>query len=639
MASLGLFFVLGFAIISYRCIYLHLARDPKLVKRANTQYTTKLEESPPRGNIYDANGEELAVSVPSYALAVRPGKIREREKFLSDMAPLIGMKKSEIDARLDPAKKYVWLKRTIAPQEKEPLLNLVQSFHGGVELVKTAKRYYPNREVASQILGAVGQDNDGLGGLELFYDRYLHGGGERSEAFRDARGKTYVTEETLSVPKKDPNHLHLTIRKNIQYTTEKELTSACDAYHAHACTAIVMNPATGAILAMASYPNFNPNSYQDYAVTLWRNLAVTDTFEPGSTFKTIMAAAAIESGSVKSKDQFFCENGAFLVGNHVIHDHGKYGMMTLRDILKVSSNIGIYKVGRKVGKKTFGDIVDLFGFGKKTGIDYPGEAPGYVRPAALWQDIEFANISFGQGIRMTPLQLASGFSTIANGGVRMKPYFVSEVSDSQGRTIIQNKPQVVSHVLSKQTADLVIDMLTEVTKEGGTATKAALPGYTVAGKTGTAQKFVNGSYSHTKFMSSFVGIVPAENPKLVILVTIDEPQGVIYGGLIAAPVFKKIAWESLRDLGISSVAPSAPSLPSATPLIREASLLPKPLSSAEDNLLPDFRGLSKRKVLALLDEVGLQGQIVGSGVAISQNPAPGSLIEKGKVCRVQFREE
>lgn len=637
MAGLALFFVLGFSIISYRCVYLHLARDPKLVKRANTQYTTKLKEAPPRGNIYDANGEELAVSVSGYSLAARPGKIKERQKFLSNIAPLIGMKESEIDSRLDPSKKYVWLKKTIAPQEKEPLLSLVQSSHGSVELVKMAKRYYPNREVASQILGAVGQDNDGLGGLELFYDRTLHGGGERSEAFRDARGKTYVTEETLSVPEKDPNHLHLTIRKNIQYTTEKELTAACDAYHAYTCTAIVMNPQTGAILAMASYPNFNPNSYQDYALTAWRNLAVTDTFEPGSTFKTMMAAAAVESGLVQSRDKFFCENGALTVGRHVIHDHEKYGMMTLREILKVSSNIGIYKVGRKVGKKKFGEIVNLFGFGKKTGIDYPGEASGYMRPAASWQDIEFANISFGQGIRVTPLQLASGFATIANGGVRMKPYFVSEISDSQGNAIIQNKPHVVSRVLSQQTADKVIDMLTEVTREGGTATKAALPGYTVAGKTGTSQKFVKGAYSHTKFMSSFVGIVPAENPKLVILVTIDEPQGVVYGGLVAAPVFKKIAWESLRDLGIPSLTPSAP--PSGSPLIREASLLPKTLSSSQDDLLPDFRGLSKRKVLALLDEVGLQGEMVGSGAAISQSPAPGSVIEKGKVCRVQFREE
>ncbi|QQR81502.1 MAG: transpeptidase family protein [Deltaproteobacteria bacterium] len=638
MAVLGVFFVFAFLAISYRCVFLHLSDDPKLARRAQTQYIAKIEEPPPRGNIFDADNEELAVSVPSYSVAVRPRRIQNKEKFLSSISPLLNMSIHDVSEKLDFEKKYVWLKRYVGREEKEKISQIDPK---AIEMVKTSKRYYPNREVASQILGAVGPDNNGLSGLELFYDKFLKGGKNKSEAFRDARGKAYETEETLEAENvKEVNHVYLTTRKNIQYVTEKELNDVCTEHHAKSCSAIVIEPQTGAVLAMSTYPNFNPNEYQNYNLNTWRNLAVTDTFEPGSTFKTIMAAAALETGVVKSSEKFFCENGALKVGNNVIHDHEKYGMMNLREILKVSSNIGIYKVGKRVGKKAFGDIVSLFGFGKKTGIDYPGESSGFMRASSSWQDIEFANVSFGQGLRVTPLQMASSYATIANGGVRMRPYFVRKITDPSGNIIFENKPQSVSRVLAKKVADEVIDMMTEVTKEGGTATKAALPGYSVAGKTGTAQKFVNGAYSHAKFMSSFIGMVPAENPRFVIAVNIDEPQGVIYGGLVAAPVFKKIAWEALRDLG---VAPTQPFEKPITEYARheEKKISPSHVAEAEavseaavqfsKNQIPDFRGLSKRRVIALLDQSGLEGEIVGTGMAVSQEPPPGTSIVDKKV--------
>lgn len=647
IAFLGIFFVGAFATLGYRATFLHLSQNPKLVRRAQTQYMAKIEEPPPRGNIFDADQEELAVSVPSYSVAVRPRRIKDKNKFLSNIAPALSMSIQDVSRKLDFEKKYVWLKRYVGREEKE---KITQVDPDAIELVKTAKRYYPNREIASQILGAVGPENNGLSGLELFYDRYLRGESKKSEAYRDARGKAFETEETLEAEnQKEPNHLYLTIRKNIQYITEKELYEVCNEHHAKACTAIVIEPQTGAVLAMSSYPNFNPNEYQNYSLSTWRNLAVTDTFEPGSTFKTIMAAAALETGAVSPQEKFFCENGAYKVGNRVIHDHEKYGMMNLRDILKVSSNIGIYKVGRKVGKKAFGDIVSQFGFGKATGVDYPGESSGFMRSPSTWQDIEFANISFGQGLRTTPLQMASSFATIANGGIRMRPYFVKRITDPQGKILLDVKPQSFGRVLNRKTADMIIDMMTEVTKEGGTATKAALPGYSVAGKTGTAQKFVNGAYSHTKFMSSFIGMVPAEKPRFVIAVNIDEPQGVVYGGLVAAPVFKKIAWEALRDLGV------APTQPIEKPAIEYAKKekTPHPLLSQKPssneakqtaitefskNQIPDFRGLSKRNVIALLDKAGLEGEIVGSGMAVSQEPAPGLAVdEKNKKVKIIFR--
>jgi cell division protein FtsI (penicillin-binding protein 3) len=566
IALLSLFFLAGFSVVTYRCLYLHLARDPKLAKLARSQYKTRLEEPPPRGNIYDASGEELAVSVPTYSAAARPGRIREREKVLSELLPILGMKPDEI--KLNPEKKYVWLKRHLTPREKQELEGRKLA---GIELVKGSKRFYPNREVGSQILGAVGNENQGLGGLELFYDRYLRGEEEEAIAYRDARGKTFETEETIGREKRGPHHLTLTLRKNIQYVTERELNAACDAYRAKSCTAIALDPRTGQVLAMASYPNFNPNAYQVSNLEHWRNRAVTDAIEPGSTFKVILAAAALESGLVKVQDRFHCENGALRIGDRVIHDHEKHGMLSFREIMKVSSNIGIYKIGQKVGKKEFAEAIERFGFGKKSGIDYPGEVAGFVRPVKSWQEVEFANIAFGQGVQVTPLQLAAAFAATANGGLRMRPYLVSRVTDPEGETLLEVKPKAGERVLSEKTARLLLDILQEVTHEGGTGTKAALPGYTVAGKTGTAQKVVDGTYSHMKFISSFVGIVPARSPRLVVLVTIDEPQGVVYGGLVAAPVFRKIAWAALRDLGVPPDKEDSLER-SEKPLIQEAKL-------------------------------------------------------------------
>lgn len=619
-AAVFLFFLFCFSFLIYRCLHLHLTHDPKLEKIARNQYRARIEEAPPRGNIYDASGEELAVSVPTYSLAARPGRMDPAETDWEGLSSLLGISLKDLKARLDTHKKYVWVKRNLSPREAG---RLAKSSPKGMELVKGSKRFYPNREVASQLLGAVGVDNEGLAGLELFYDRTLRGGDENPAAYRDARGKVFETEETISSGPGDPHHLHLTIRKNIQYAAERELNAVCSETKARSCTAVVMDPRSGEILAMASYPNFNPNAYQSSDVGSWRNLAVTDTFEPGSTFKTILAAAALESGLVKPGDRFFCENGALRVGDRILHDHIPYGNLSVRDIIKVSSNIGIYKVGQRLGKNEFYRVIRQFGFGQKTGIDYPGEVAGFVPAVPSWQDIEFANISFGQGLRITPLQLASSYAVLANGGVRVRPTLVSHVTDAQGRILPQTRPKELGRVLKPQTARLLLDILKGVTEEGGTALKAALPGYEVAGKTGTAQKFVDGKYSHAQHVSSFIGMVPADNPRLVVLVSVDEPKGAAYGGVVAAPVFRKIAWAALMDLGVPPErSPKSP-----------------PVMRAEMGLdINNFQGLSKRKVLALLDQRGLACEVIGSGVAVSQNPPAGNSFG-GTGCKIYFREE
>ncbi len=636
MALLFLFFLFGFGILAYRCLYLHLADDPKLTKRAQSQYQTKIAETSPRGNIYDARGEELAVSVPTYSLAMRPNKIHDRERVLGELAPILKMDLKKILSNLDSSKNFLWLKRELTPSEKDRISTLGLS---GIELVKGSKRFYPNRETASQVLGAVGRENEGLGGIELFYDQYLRGAGDDSIAFRDARGQKFETEETLSHSFREGHDLTLTIRKNIQYTAEKELQDACERHRAKSCTTIIMDPRTGQILAMASYPAFNPNSYSDYDFGRWRNRAVTDAFEPGSTFKIIPAAAALQKGVVTTRDKFFCENGSYKIGKHLIHDHEKYGALSVADIIKVSSNIGIYKVGQRLGKQGLGQMIQSFGFGNKTGIDYPGEVGGVIRKYQSWEEIDFANAAFGQGVQVTPIQMATAFSAIANGGVLLRPYLVSQVTDAHGQAVLETKPKVVRRVLSQETATLVLEVMKGVTREGGTAVRASLPGYSVAGKTGTAQKVVGGKYSHTKFVSSFIGIVPAEDPRLVVLVTVDEPEGEIYGGLVAAPVFQKIAWSALVDLGIPPQKMPTPVV-TPTPLVTKAGFFEgeKSLLGENSKEIPDFRGLSKRTVLALIENRGLPCDVIGSGIASDQTPPPGSLVAQGD-CRIYFKTE
>ncbi len=639
MALIGLFFTSSFGLLIFRCLNLHLSSDPKLEKRARSQYQAKIDEAPPRGNIYDASGEELAISVPTYSLAARPSRLKDLKTSIETLSALLGMKEADIRGKMDPAKKYVWVKRFLSPQEREQVEALKWP---ELELVKGAKRFYPNREMASQVLGAVGGENEGLAGLELYYDRYLQGGGTTSMAYRDARGKTFETEETLETGAREVHNLHLTIRKNIQYAAERELDVACSSYRARACTAVVLDPETGEILAMASYPGFNANAYEKSNLAAWRNRAVTDTFEPGSTFKTILAAAGLETNTVKPTDRFFCENGSLQIGKHVIHDHEPYGTMSFMDILKVSSNVGMYKIGQKVGKKNFAETIQNFGFGRKTGVDYPGEVPGYVPQSRTWQEIEFANLAFGQGLRVTALQLAAAYAAIANGGILYKPYLVSRVTDANDRTVMEISPKPVGRVIGEKTASRLLKALEGVVEEGGTATRAALPGYSIAGKTGTAQKVVDGKYSHTKFFSSFIGIVPADQPRFVVLVSVDEPQGVTYGGLVAAPVFRKIAWEAIRDLAIS---PQTSPGDKKKPVVREAGFLnpqdlsPKAFDSPEENNFPDFRQLSLRKVLSLLDSRGLGCEVVGSGIVVGQEPLPGDVLAKGERCRIVLKAE
>ncbi|MHC4215119.1 MAG: penicillin-binding protein [Planctomycetota bacterium] len=640
-------FGLSFSILGYRGVRLHTQPDDKLQNLADRQYKETVRPIPIRGNIYDRKGYEFAVSVSSYSLAAHPHLVDNPGQLSKRLASILGMSSRDIRKKLNGNRKFAWIKRRLMPNEVEKLERLNDP---ALNLQKEARRYYPNRELASQILGAVGYDGEGLGGLELSYDQYLKPPADEKEVtYRDARGVIFDSSDD-PLEAESVSHLHLTIDRNIQYVIETELATAAHRLKIKKGTVVVMDPQTGAILAMASYPRFNPNTYQDYELEKWRNVALTHTFEPGSVFKAITAAAALESGKFDVNSMIYCENGKVRIGNSIVNDHEKYGNLSFGEVLKFSSNIGAAKLAESVGKKDLYKMVRRFGFGDKTGIDFPGEAGGCIRDFNNWYPIDLAAVSFGQGINTTAIQIASAYSTIANNGKRMKPYLVQRITSSNGELIKKFEPKSLGTVIHPKTAKTLAYFLEAVTQEGGTGTAAAVPGYRVAGKTGTAQKFDNQkkAYSKTDYFSSFVGFAPVDNPRLVVYVGLDSPQGSqIYGGQIAAPIFRNVMSASLYQLRLPPAQRTLPLVEDETFGKDKRQQLTEPIDSiseqtrptaAKSRIIPDFSGLSIRQAMALVEGRGFTIDIEGSGIAYSQQPMPGRILKDGEICRIHFRQ-
>lgn len=639
-------FGLSFGILGYRGVRLHTKPDNKLQNLAERQYKETIRPLPIRGNIYDRRGYELAVSVPTYSLAAHPHLVSHIGQFSKQVAAILDdVSVKSIRKKLSHQRKFVWIKRRLMPDEIEKIERLNDP---ALSLQKEARRYYPNRELASQILGAVGYDGEGLGGLELTYDEYLRPPMDRKEiAYRDARGAVFDSSDD-PVDSQSISHIHLTIDRNIQYVTETELSTAAHRNKIKKGTIIVMDPQSGAILAMASYPRFNPNTYQNYELEKWKNVAISNAFEPGSVFKAITASAALETGKFDINSQVYCENGRFQVGNTIINDHEKYGDLSFGEILKYSSNIGATKLAASIGKKDLYKMIRRFGFGERTGIDFQGESTGSLRDIEDWYPVDLAAISFGQGINTTALQIASAYSVIANNGKRMKPYLVQRITRPNGELVEEFEPKSLGTVIRPETAKTIARLLEAVTEKGGTGTTAAIPGYRVAGKTGTAQKYdiQKKAYSKTDYFSSFVGFAPAENPKLVVYVGLDSPQGgQIYGGQIAAPVFRNVMSAALYQLRLPPTQRTLPLAEEETahePRKRESAEMVETIMeqtrAGSNRVIPDFSGLSIKQAMALVEGRGFTIDIEGSGIAYGQDPAPGRMLNEGEVCRVHFRQ-
>ncbi len=546
ITTILVFFCLLAFILAGRAFQLQVLKRDQLCKLAERQYKNKIPLVPKRGTIYSKGYEELAVTVDVDSVYAEPEEVENPKLAAKRLAPVLSVSRKELEGRFSSSKSFVWLARKVSPS----LIERVKSLDiQGIGFVKENRRFYPNAELASHVVGFSGMDGSGLGGIELAQDAQIKGKVEFVRAERDALGKRTLPKDLGFEDYLTGNSIVLTIDKTIQYTAEKELANAVRKSGAKGGTAIVMDPKTGEVLAMANYPQFNPNELSSYPQSALKNKAIVDTYEPGSTFKVFLLAAALEEGVVKPGDKFNCENGAMEFAGKVIHDTHKHGTLTVREIMKVSSNIGSVKIAAKLGKERYYDYLTSFGFGSPTGIELKGEGRGILRSMNTWSKLELANVSFGQGVSVTPLQLTTAFSAIANGGYLMKPYLIKDILDKDGKVIKRNQPQIVKKIISGETASKVTEMLRDAVAEGGTGTAAALAGYDVAGKTGTAQKVSGGrGYAGNKHVASFIGFVPAQSPELVVLVAIDEPEGIQYGGVVAAPAFKAIAETSLRYL-------------------------------------------------------------------------------------------
>ncbi len=544
----GIAFTLFFTIIGVKAMYLQILCRSWLSEKAANQYEVSLKSSGKRGTIYDRNLREMAVSIDVTSIAAHPPQIKNPEAAAKSLAKALKIDRKVLSKRLTSEKKFVWVKRKVTPKEAETVRNLNID---GLDFLREHKRFYPNKTLASQVVGFTDIDDNGLEGIEFYYNDELKGAVTQYTVLRDAHGRGFEAENITGSSSSGKN-LVLTIDSNIQYIAEKNLAETVTKFSAKSGMAVVMATGTGAVLALAHYPLLNPNALNDFDQELWRNRVITDPFEPGSTMKIFSAAAAIESGSCSPSSIFYCENGAYRVGRHVVHDTHEYGWLSLQQIIKYSSNIGAIKFSTKTGSEHLFRTLHNFGFGTKTGIDCPGETGGSLASFKKWTKIDAGTISFGQGISVSALQLIAATSAIANKGIFMKPYVVQAITDNNGRLIKSFAPSKGRRVISEKTARTLTRIMQTVTTEGGTGVNAALEGYSVCGKTGTAQKISrNGGYENGKYVSSFVGFVPSEHPKVAILVVIDEPKGQHYGGTVAAPAFKNIAQKTLAYMNIS----------------------------------------------------------------------------------------
>ncbi len=544
---LFILFIVFYFLLIYRLYNIQVIQSNKFEEIAQQEHLTSFSIEGERGNIYDRNLKKLVVNVNVQSLFAIPPKIENPRETALKISLILNLETKEVLDKLNQKRPFVWIKRKLNETEVEEIKKLNLE---GLDFLKESKRFYPQKYLASNLMGFVGIDNQGLEGLELFFDQELKGLPGLVVLERDASGD----EIPLSIKElnthRDGNSIVLTIDEFIQYITEEALDKAFQKYKAKAGVAIVVEPKTGEVLAIAVRPSYDPNYFNKYALDLWRNLAITNTYEPGSTFKIVTIATALEEGVVKLDDQFYCKGWTNYNG-HIFHDIHQHGSQNLTDIVKNSCNVGVIQVGTRLEQKVFEKSIRRFGFGTLTEINLPGEVNGLIRSSKDWSKISLASISIGQEISITPIQLIMAISAIANRGTLMKPLIVKEILDSNQNSVKVFKPKPVRQVVSVETALTMTKILEQVVIDG-TGMEAKLDEYQVAGKTGTGQifDFATGKYSNSAYVSLFVGYVPAENPKISILILLDQPKGSYYGGTVAAPVFKEIASKVLPYLSI-----------------------------------------------------------------------------------------
>lgn len=652
--------------------YLQLVEHRDYLARANRQQQRTIEITPKRGAIYDRNMHPLAMSVPVESAFAVPAEIGDNKVMAARLlSGVLGIPRDVLETRLDSGGSFVWILRKLPPDRAEAVRGLNLK---GVYLQNENQRYYPKRELAAHVLGFVDLDEKGLGGIEYELDSLIRGKSEKIVVMADARQRWF---DGGAAQKDQGANVVLTLDEKIQYIAERELAAAIAKTHALAGTVIVQNPNNGAILALANWPKFNPNSVNEVKAEARMDRAVSAVYEPGSTFKLITLAAALDQNLTRPGEVFDCENGRVYIAGHRIRDHKPFGMLSVADILAKSSDVGAIKIALRMGAPKFYEYIRGFGFGQQTGVDLPGESKGILRKLDNWSAISIGSVSMGQEVGVTPVQLVTAVSAIANGGTLYKPHVVAEVRRGS-QTLPMTGPLApgeAKEVVRPETAATLRRLMEGVILQGGTGPRARLDGWTAAGKTGTAQKTdpATGRYSPTQLIASFSGFAPINDPAVTILVSLDSPVGEHEGGQVAAPVFKRIAEQVLPYLDVPRDVPLNPKLIQAAykrndaeeesslsdftpvdfsaqadqvPLAEKAEKKtenPQPavtiaLAEGGDIAVPDFHGKTMRDVTEMCLRLGLDPVLVGSGLAVDEAPASGAKVRRGAKITVRFGE-
>ncbi|MBU0513559.1 MAG: serine hydrolase [Proteobacteria bacterium] len=642
-----LLFGLAYLLVIGRAFQLQIVSAPTLKRIARGQIEKPLIIAGTRGQIYDRRGRILAGSKDATSVFARPGRINDPRRAARLLARALGLDRRRLLETLGRGRRFVMIKRRLTAAE---IARVRQMKLPGIGWVGEQDRFYPNLTLAAHVLGFTGTDARGLEGLERRYDKVLQGQKRVVPAHRDALGRTIWLSPHLDSVGHRGHNLVLTIDRDLQFKTQALLRRAIEKHQARAGQAVVVDPRTGAVLALAVYPEFDPNAYQQSPTGHRRNRVVTDVFEPGSVFKIFVAAAALQSGKVRATDLFVVEK-KLTIGPDVIHDHETSASrrpypkrLTLAEIVKFSSNIGAVKVGQLVGPAAYHRLLRALGFGRPTGLDFPGEVGGRLRPWRKWRPIEAATMSYGHGVSVTALQLAMAVAAIANNGKLMRPYLVAEITDARGKTIQVNRPKVVRRALSPEVARTLTRIMTGVTTTGGTGVRAAIKGCRVAGKTGTARKPDPAGGYRRAWISTFVGFAPADDPRAVAVVVLDEPQKRYYASEVAAPLFRRIMSVALKIRPQAKVTARAdrvkprpsPRAPVVAPPQQGAGLR----TELEQGRLPDLRGHPLRRVLRVAQRLRVPVTAVGpGGWVVRQRPEAGWPVRKTRRLWVQLSFE
>ncbi len=633
-----------YGLLAIRGAAVMLFPDERLVTRARAQFQRSVKVEAPRGPILDREGRPLATTVEMPSLHADPSLLapEDVQPLARALAAKLGISAEKLASKLSrDRRRDVTLAVQVNPAEVGDLLALAPS--RVLFTREELSRFYPERELAAQVLGVVGRSGRGLEGLERDLDRFLAGMTWRFVQQRDLKGRALSSPQR---PTLSGGTVQLTLDRHIQQAAEEALDLIDEASLPESASIVVMDVQTGELLAVASRPTTNPNDRFRRETDSLKDRAARDAHEPGSVMKPFVAALGIDDGAVTPGTLFDCENGRWRLGRTTIRDDHPHKIVPLREVIKFSSNIGSAKLALDLGpERVLAGLAD-FGFGSATGAGLPGERDGFLRDPETIKPIELATTAYGQGMTATSIQLAGAMATLGNDGLRMQPYVVQSVTDAWGEPLVQREPEPLQQVVSETTARQTVDMLAGVLDDGGTGTRARIPGYTAAGKTGTAWKVVDGRYSSTARVSSFLGLAPASEPRVAIAVVVDVPtQGSRYGGTVAGPAFSHVALRALQHLGVAPDAPAETDPDQPAPIDEE----PPPVEFDElaepalawagehDFRMPDLTGASFRDVLAAVDGAGLALALSGSGFAVTQKPAAGQLVSVGDRVEVHFQ--